>query len=382
MMDPTEYLPLKGRVAGPMYSARLYRGRDHLLKTTVQGLHEHFRRFAWEDIQAFIVEETPWRGVANLLLGLVLGMQFVSLLTIGNKTAGILLTYFAFLALLAALIAINHVRGPTCKTFVQTAVSRERLWSLNRVRIAREVIDGLIPLILERQAASGEARIPSAGSAADTGAVPDASAGTPAPSGPQPGKPAGYPGMMEEKPLNSGTLHLIACVFLAIFTVDSVEQLLFRFDDAVWNGFTKIVFVASAVVCVSMLIVQARKRTPRPLRLFAFLTLGYHVFSMLAYYAVTLATLATSAKDGDQAKHAARILASSGYRLLASFELLLELALLVFGAMELLRHRRAMKAADLLAQAEAAAASGAAGFAPPPAPEGAATDPVPGSAGA
>jgi hypothetical protein len=383
-MDPAEYRPLKGRVAGPMYSARLYRGPDYLLKTTVQGLHEHFRRFAWEDIQAFIVEETPWRGVANLMLGLVLGMQLVSLLTISDKTAGILLTYATFMALLAALIAINHFRGPTCKTFVQTAVSRERLWSLNRVRIAREVIDTMVPLILERQAASAGPQSPSAGDPTGSDADPRPSPGISASEAFQAGKHAGYPVGKTEKPLNSGALHLVACVFLAIFTVDSVEQLLFHFDDAVWNGFTKAVFIASSILCLTMLIVQARRRTPRPLRVFAYLTMGYHVFNMLAYYGVMLATLIASAKDREHAKHAARILASSGYRLLVSIELLLELALLVFGVIGLLRHKRNLKAAESLAQAESAAATGPGGYPLSTAPgsAGAAMDPAPGSAGA
>src|SRR4051812_38107398 len=104
MLDPKDYWALPGRVSGPLYSARLYQGPDHLLKTTVVGFHEHFRRFAWEDIQAFIVEETPWSGVTNLLLAIVFLMQLVSFLTFTDKTLGVLAIYLPFLAVIGALM--------------------------------------------------------------------------------------------------------------------------------------------------------------------------------------------------------------------------------------------------------------------------------------
>ncbi|HKP94375.1 MAG TPA: hypothetical protein VJ385_01340 [Fibrobacteria bacterium] len=335
MMDPGEYAVLPGRVAGPMYSARLYQGRDHLLKSTVQGVHEHFRRFAWEDIQAFIVEETPWSGVTNLLLALVFAMQVTSFLAFTNKTPGILMLYLPVLAVIAALMAVNFSRGPTCKTYVQTAVTRERLRSLNRVRTARKVIDGLAVLIRERQAAEADRE---AAAAAEGPGTEREAGGSPDPRE----IPAGYPPALPEpppKPVETGRWHLLGCLFMAIAMADSAVDLLFHREEPVWDGIAMAAFGASCAVCVAALISQSRNRSSRAVRGFGFLLLGYHLLAAFSIFGFAAAIGILSVKHPEYAKDGFDFRKSPWYDPFLGCLLAVETSVFLFGAAALARYR-------------------------------------------
>ncbi|GEM_PF-5032185 len=344
MIDHRDYLPLPGRVVGPMYSARLYRGPDHLLKTTVQGYHEHFRRFAWEDIQAFVVEATPWSGLVGVLLSLVFLMLLVSFATFTDKTFGVFLAYLPFLAVIAVLLWINFRGGTTCKVYLQTAVTRERLWSLNRVRQACQVIDSLAPLILERQAAA-QGNLQETGTR-ETGnvfgalsevgvAAPDAgTAGTLSKGLP--------PEIAATAPLEQGYWHMAGCLLLLFFVAFAAADLRSEIKNVAVGIFSIVLFGVSCGVSIAAVISQASRRASRPLRFFGFLLVGDHVLGSMVMMGLLSAHFALSVQHPELAKGGFDLHGMHWYRAMSYGQIAMDIVLLLFGIIAIANHRRAL----------------------------------------
>lgn len=159
-MRPEDYIQLEGRLRGPLYSSRLYIGRNHLLKSTIAGIHENYRRFAWEDIQAFTLRKTDWGWAINAGLGAILFLLSMSFLKWHSNLLGSLLGHGIFFCLFLTALIVNVRRGPTCHVRVQTAVSDEWLGSLHRERLARRVLDQLKAIVNDRQMQAAESRSP------------------------------------------------------------------------------------------------------------------------------------------------------------------------------------------------------------------------------
>jgi hypothetical protein len=126
-------------------------GEDHLLAVGFDGFSEDYRRFYLRDIQGLVVRRTARRAWTNAVLG---GLAFVILLPvlIPDSPWEAKLT-FALLALapLGALL-VNTVAGPTCRTWVQTAVQASDLPALRRVADVERVLELLRPRIASAQA--------------------------------------------------------------------------------------------------------------------------------------------------------------------------------------------------------------------------------------
>lgn len=151
-MNPADYIPLEGRLRGPLYSSRLYMGEDHLLKSTIAGTHETYRRFAWEGIQAFVMQNTAWYGILNAIGGLGLFILGMTYLTRDEYSASTHISHGILIVLCVVGLMVNIRSGTTCRVWVRTAVSEEVLSSLYRVKVANRVIAQLRPIILARQA--------------------------------------------------------------------------------------------------------------------------------------------------------------------------------------------------------------------------------------
>ncbi|MEO7425896.1 MAG: hypothetical protein ABI036_11965 [Fibrobacteria bacterium] len=332
MINRQEYQALPGRVSGPMYSARLYQSRHHLLKSTVMGFHEHFRRFAWEDIQAIIIQETPWNGVMSLLLSLVFLMQAVSFLTFSDKAMVTFLIYLPFLILIGALLAVNLSRGPTCKTFLLTSVTRERLWSLNRVRKARELIDAVAPIILARQAEAGAAQ-----HAAPAPSYPgEEITFTAAPASPPGASPAEsqahYPGGSAPKAAESGRWHLLALLFLAFAMMGNIFDLLLSEANPWLDRIGMICFLGSCATCVAVLISQTRKVSPRAVRVFGMILLGYHILEAMLIFGILAFGVILAVKHADLSGEIFEARKMFWFYPLVRSELAVETAVFLFGA--------------------------------------------------
>lgn len=114
----------------------LFLGEDHLLCVYNKRFEEEYRRFYFKDIQALIVR----RNRRDLLWNIIFLFLIIITLYIGTDL-------WPVAAFLGGLIFINRLLGPTCICHIQTAVSKEALPSLHRVKNAQKVINRIIPHI-------------------------------------------------------------------------------------------------------------------------------------------------------------------------------------------------------------------------------------------
>lgn len=121
---------------------------DHLLlRESVYGVTETYKRFYFRDVQAIIVRRSP-RWIAWMAIWMFLCLVFLICYGVAhNQGWG-----WPFLSAVCFLLAVVKLaRGPTCVTHLVTAVQRELLGSLNTVRKARRALKTLVPLIEQKQ---------------------------------------------------------------------------------------------------------------------------------------------------------------------------------------------------------------------------------------
>ena len=142
-MKTQEYIKLRGKgfKRGSFLSlsgirASLWLGGDHMLCIYNKGYEEDYRRFYFRDIQAIITHQDNRRLVWNIIFG-VFAFAFAFW---GGP-------FLMVSAIFLALILINWLRGPTCTCYVQTAVSRENLPSLNRLKNVNHAITRITHMI-------------------------------------------------------------------------------------------------------------------------------------------------------------------------------------------------------------------------------------------
>jgi hypothetical protein len=122
---------------------------DHLLvRESVYGLSETYKRFYFRDIQAIIVRRTQ-KWIAWIVVWTFCAFLFF-FWYVADGWRSVALGFF-WPGLCFFLAMIQLARGPSCVTHLITAVQREMLASLNTVRKARRVLKVLVPLIEEKQ---------------------------------------------------------------------------------------------------------------------------------------------------------------------------------------------------------------------------------------
>ena len=123
--------------------SQLWLGRSHILLVESTHYTENYRRFALKDIQAIVVTTLPPRTVVQVvfLTGAVLvtlGVFFVDSIV----TKGLI----GFAGLVAVItVVVDIARGQHCRCYLQTAVSRELLVPVSRMRQARRLLGLLQP---------------------------------------------------------------------------------------------------------------------------------------------------------------------------------------------------------------------------------------------
>ena len=136
----------------------LWLGPDHLLCVESNGYSETYKRFYFRDIQAMLIQKTKRYLWWNIIVGsIALICCIIVLLMVastdqwrsGDMAGAIVLGSIA--ALWVLVLLINVFLGPTCKTFLRTAVQIEQLPSLSRIRKTRRVLDKIRPLIVAAQ---------------------------------------------------------------------------------------------------------------------------------------------------------------------------------------------------------------------------------------
>ncbi len=123
-------------------------GNDHLLVVDDTGYSERYRRFPYADIQAIVVRPTKTYGTAAAVLALLAAVPLAGSFLTGEVGAWILRSLGGVFLL---ILAVHALRGPTCRTTLQTAVHVEEVPSWKRLRVARRGIARLRPLLQAAQ---------------------------------------------------------------------------------------------------------------------------------------------------------------------------------------------------------------------------------------
>jgi hypothetical protein len=125
--------------------SQLWFGDGHLLLVKSTRFSEEYQRFAFSAIQAITVAEVPFNVVPLIILAVAATASLAWALSLNLPLA----RAFALLpgVLVLAGIAVNFGRGPRCRCFLHTAVTRERLAPVSRMRIARKFLARVAPEI-------------------------------------------------------------------------------------------------------------------------------------------------------------------------------------------------------------------------------------------
>lgn len=154
-MAKSIYRKLTGRRRTLLGYSQLWLAPDHLLLVKSTRIAEQYQRFALADIQAVTVTRLPSR-IPFQIAGALAAMAW----TLGALAFHpIFAKYFFAITGAAALLAVvvDIARGPSCRCHLTTAVSREWLRPVSRLRVARSFLAVLQPAI---EAAQGTLRPP------------------------------------------------------------------------------------------------------------------------------------------------------------------------------------------------------------------------------
>jgi hypothetical protein len=150
---PYRRLPGRGRRTGGCVSlgapiSTIWLAEDHLLlRESIYGLSESYKRFYFRDVQAIVIRRSP-RWIAWIIVWTILCLLFFFL---SINSGWRIWVWPFFSAQCFILTMVQLARGPTCVTHLVTAVQRELLGSLNTLRKARRALKTLVPLIEEKQ---------------------------------------------------------------------------------------------------------------------------------------------------------------------------------------------------------------------------------------
>lgn len=139
------YRKLTGRRGGIAGYSQLWLAPDHILLVESSRFVEQYRRFALADIQAIVVsglpDRTPWQ-IAALATSIAWTLAWFAVGSIAGKI------FFGVTGAIAVAISVIDIaRGPRCLCHLHTAVTRELLAPVSRVRIARAFLDRVRPAI-------------------------------------------------------------------------------------------------------------------------------------------------------------------------------------------------------------------------------------------
>ena len=124
-----------GRLAVSTMS--LWRGPDHLLQIERDGYAENYRRFFYSDIEVFTVRLDNRRRTIAVTFGILIGLC----LLFGFASTAAQIFFFVLAGIFLMPFIYNMVRGPSCVVYVSTAVQREELQSVRRLKGAMRLLE-------------------------------------------------------------------------------------------------------------------------------------------------------------------------------------------------------------------------------------------------
>jgi hypothetical protein len=123
----------------------LHLGDDHLLSVDNNGFSEDYKRFYFSDIQAIITRRTGRGATWSIVLAFMIACSLLGALFLEKEAVRIF--FWVLSGAFLVFLLVNALRGPTCACHIITAVQEDQLPSLNRLRVARKVIETLRPAI-------------------------------------------------------------------------------------------------------------------------------------------------------------------------------------------------------------------------------------------
>ena len=147
--QPKSYQKLPGKKKNFLMGIhRLWLGEDHLLQVHSRLGVEQYQRFYFSDIQSLVTHKTVAGKIYNGLLAAITLILVIPALKLGGGGS---LFFYAGAVFFAVILVINWLLGPTCRTYVRTAVQQEALPSLYRLKTAQRVLNWLRPVIQAKQ---------------------------------------------------------------------------------------------------------------------------------------------------------------------------------------------------------------------------------------
>jgi hypothetical protein len=146
---PQTYQRLPGARRTPFRKATLWLASDHILSIDSHRFSEEYKRYYFKDIQAIVVRQTTGSTAMSKAIDMVvaivlalLGVAAWRLQSIGAAAAaGVILSAFLIFKSL----------GPFCACHLITAVSSDRLPSLDLLRDAEKALGIIGPLVQQAQ---------------------------------------------------------------------------------------------------------------------------------------------------------------------------------------------------------------------------------------
>ncbi len=148
-MTPTQatYRRLPGAKRRPLRKATLWLSSDHILAVDSHRFTEEYKRYYFKDIQAIIVTQIAATTDRTIDLAVIIVVVFLALVAwrIESRATAVTtgLVLFGYL--------IHKALGPICSCHLITAVSSDKLPSLNRVRTAQKALRMIQPLVEQAQ---------------------------------------------------------------------------------------------------------------------------------------------------------------------------------------------------------------------------------------
>lgn len=278
-----EYAALPGRgvrregnfiIATSARQSRLWLGADHLLLVDSTLASQDLKRFYFRHIQALVVRKTQSGRWLNFTLAMLTVLMVGGGITFsGPKGMGFDFLFLFLAGVFGFLLLINWLRGATAECYIQTAVQREKLPSLGRLRNARKVIARLRPLIEQAQGTltAGQA-------ATDYVLVPPAApaAAFPAPATRLPPAGTGSPGA--KSGYQGGAHGWLFMLLLAEAALNGALIFAHTFGLLIVQMFLVLALVTVGVVA---LVRQQDAGLPRSLTRPAWAALGYFIYGLI-----------------------------------------------------------------------------------------------------
>ncbi len=263
------YKRLKGpRIIG---ANSLYMGSDHLLSVTSSFFSEDYRRFYFQDIQAFVTRKTSRGRILNICFGISALIFIAAAFYFTGRWAD------TFAAIFLLLLIINLIKGTTSVCHILTPIQTTRLPALKRVRHTKRALEKLRKAIENVQGVLTQDQIQSAGRAYD--------------------EQKAYMQVPRFFKREKGIFHLI---LFAILLADALTTAIGIFNQGdVLHSISLVIFIATIVFIIVSLIKQSGSTLYYSIKALTWTIAGYLSVIFISSFILVFYIMSTMPDTGD-----------------------------------------------------------------------------------